>query len=89
MEKNKVDMARLEMLIRGAEPEGIDEIVFVRCYAGSIMNERLIEIATDLASKIDINDLTTHEWQYLFLGLVMGDKDYRDSIELKKQGPIH
>ena len=89
MPKSKIDLGRLEMLIRGAEPEGNDEIAFVRCYAGAILNEPLIEIAMDLKTKIEMSELTTDDWQYLFLGLVMGDKDFRDSIEHKNDEPIH
>lgn len=89
MAKTEIDIARLELLIRGAEPEGINEVAFVICYAGGIMNEPIINIATSLRDRLDIDKLDTTEWKYLFLGLVMGDKDFRDSIADKDNQPLH
>lgn len=89
MAKATIDLGRLEMLIRGAEPESIGEIAFVRCYVGTIVNEPIYEIAQELREKIELDKLEKLDWKYLFLGLVMGDKDFRDTIKEKDSGTLH
>ena len=76
---DKINMQRIEMLVRGEQPEGMHEELFVVAFKSGLSGESFMLTMLQIS---DIFEGLTHlDKNYFNLGYALGQKTYMDSEE--------
>ena len=75
----KIDMQRIELLVRGEQPDGIEEELFVVAFKSGLGGESLM---LTLLQVSDIFDGLSHgDKNYFLLGYAIGQKTFQETEE--------
>lgn len=77
--KDNINLRRLELLIRGEQPKGLHEELFVLAYKAGIGEELLMLTLLQVSDIFD--KLTKNEVNHFLLGYSLGQKTHRESEE--------
>lgn len=87
----KINLQRLEFLIRGEIPKGKHEELFVLAYKAGIGDHSLMEVLLQISDIFD--ELPKNEVNHFLLGYALGQKTHRESedamLEASKTKTFH
>lgn len=84
---NKIDMQRIEMLVRGEQPEGVEEELFVVAFKSGLSGESFM---LTLLQVSDIFEGLTHGGKnYFCLGYALGQKTMMETEEEMTDATTH
>ena len=79
MAKIKIDLQRLEFLIRGDEPKGLNEELFILSYKSGLSGELLMNAVLQVSGQFE--DYDQNEINHFMVGYCLGQKTYFESEE--------
>ncbi len=75
-----IDLGKLETLIKGERsPENRQEELFILFYKTGLSNEMIMYTLLQIKAEIDQFDII--DYQYMILGMALGDRDYREVLK--------
>lgn len=82
MSSDKINLAKLEILIRGDRlPDSLGEEIFILGYKHGLNGDMLMLLMFQLKDEFDTPEFDTYVYKMLLLGYSMGQKTFEDVNE--------